>query len=189
MADRRWVNPPRLRSVELETKERHSTWIELFFDLAFAVAVAQLSNLISHHPSATSFLHYLLLFAPVWFIWVGFTVYADRFDTDDVPHRLAVLAGMLVIAALAVHVDDAFSGGSIPFTLCSIFARAILVAMNVRAMRAVPAARAFISYYVRGWSIGLLLWVISLAVPEPGRYVVWGVAVLIEVVTPSVAEH
>ena len=110
MADRRWVNPPRLRSVELETKERHSTWIELFFDLAFAVAVAQLSNLISHHPSATSFLHYLLLFAPVWFIWVGFTVYADRFDTDDVPHRLAVLAGMLVVAAVAVHIDDAFSG-------------------------------------------------------------------------------
>jgi len=189
MADRRWVNPPRLRSVDREPGERHATWVELFFDLAFVVAIAQLSHLISNDPSAKSFLHYGLLFAPVWFIWVGFTVYADRFDTDDVPHRLAVLAGMVVIAALAVHVDDAFTGGSIPFALCSIFARAILVAMNVRAMRAVPAARAFIAYYVRGWSIGLVLWVVSLAVPEPGRYVVWGLAVLVEVATPLVAER
>jgi low temperature requirement protein LtrA len=189
MADRRWVNPPHLRSVDREPGERHATWVELFFDLVFVVAVAQLSHLISNDPSAKSFLHYALLFAPVWFIWVGFTVYADRFDTDDVPHRLAVLVGMVVIAALAVHVDDAFSGGSIPFALCSIFARAILVAMNVRAMRAVPAARDFIAFYVRGWSAGLLLWVVSLAVPEPGRYAVWGVAVLVEVATPLVAER
>jgi low temperature requirement protein LtrA len=189
MADRRWVNPPHLRSVDREPGERHATWVELFFDLVFVVAVAQLSHLISNDPSAKSFLHYALLFAPVWFIWVGFTVYADRFDTDDVPHRLAVLAGMVVVAALAVHVDDAFSGGSIPFTLCSIFARAILVAMNVRAMRAVPAARDFIALYVRGWSVGLLLWVVSLAVPEPGRYVVWGLAVLVEVATPLAAER
>jgi len=68
-------------------------------------------------------------------------------------------------------------------------ARAILLAMNVRAMRAVPAARDFIAYCVRGWSVGLLLWVVSLAVPEPGRYVVWGVAVLVEVTTPLLAER
>jgi low temperature requirement protein LtrA len=186
---RRWVNPPRLRSAGGESGERHATWVELFFDLVFVVAIAQLSHLISHDPSADSFLHYGLLFAPVWFIWLGFTVYADRFDTDDVPHRLLVLAGMAVTAALAVHVDDAFSGGSIPFALCSILARAILLAMNVRAMRAVPVAHNYIAYYVRGWSVGLLLWVVSLAVPEPGRYVVWGVAVLVEVVTPLVAER
>src|SRR3979409_1593900 len=189
MPDPRPLHPPRLRSADREPGERHATWVELFFDLVFVVAVAQLSHLISNDPSAKSFLHYTLLFAPVWFIWVGFTVYADRFDTDDVPHRLLVLAGMLVIAALAVHVDDAFSGGSIPFALCSILARAILLAMNVRAMRAVPVAHAYIAYYVRGWSVGLLLWVVSLAVPEPGRYVVWGVAVLVEVVTPLVAER
>jgi low temperature requirement protein LtrA len=189
MPDPRWVNPPRLRSTDREPGERHATWVELFFDLVFVVAVAQLSHLISNDPSATSFLHYTLLFAPVWFIWVGFTVYADRFDTDDVPHRLLVLAGMAVIAALAVHVDDAFSGGSIPFALCSILARAILLAMNVRAMRAVPAARDYIAVYVRGWSAGLLLWIVSLAVPEPGRYIVWGAAVLIEVATPLVAER
>jgi low temperature requirement protein LtrA len=189
MPDPRWVNPPRLRSTDREPGERHATWVELFFDLVFVVAVAQLSHLISNDPSATSFLHYALLFAPVWFIWVSFTVYSDRFDTDDVPHRLLVLAGMAVVAALAVHVDDAFSGGSFPFALCSILARAILLAMNVRAMRAVPAARDYIAFCVRGWSAGLLLWVVSLAVPEPGRYVVWGAAVLVEVATPLIAER
>lgn len=189
MPDPRWVNPPRLRSTDREPGERHATWVELFFDLVFVVAVAQLSHLISNDPSAKSFLHYGLLFAPVWFIWVSFTVYSDRFDTDDVPHRLLVLTAMAVVAAVAVHVDDAFSGGSFPFALCSILARAILLAMNVRAMRAVPAARDYIAFCVRGWSAGLLLWIVSLAVPEPGRYVLWGVAVLVEVATPLMAER
>jgi low temperature requirement protein LtrA len=189
MADRRWVNPPRLRSIEPDTAERHATWIELFFDLVFVVAIAQLSHLISDDPSTTAFLRYAALFVPVWSIWLGFTVYADRFDTDDVPHRILMLAGMFGVAAIAVHVDDAFGGGSIPFTLTSIAPRAVLLAMNVRAMRAVPVARDHQAAYLRGRSLGLLLWIASLAVPVPGRYVMWGAAVVVEVGTPLLTER
>ena len=39
--------PPRLRTAE-EREARHATWLELFFDLVFVVAVAQLASLLSH---------------------------------------------------------------------------------------------------------------------------------------------
>ena len=39
--------PPRLRTTE-EREDRHATWLELFFDLVFVVAVAQPASLLSH---------------------------------------------------------------------------------------------------------------------------------------------
>jgi low temperature requirement protein LtrA len=128
----------------------------------------------------------LALFAASWFVWVGFTTYADRFEVDDMVHRLLVLGAALATIVIAIHVDDAFHGGSIPFALASIAARVFLIAVNVRALRAVGDARRFQAFYVRGWLVGLALWIVSLAVPTPARYVVWGVAVAIEVGTPLV---
>jgi hypothetical protein len=38
--------PPRVRALD-ESQGRRATWLELFFDLVFVVAVAQLSNALS----------------------------------------------------------------------------------------------------------------------------------------------
>ena len=34
-------------------KERHASWLELFYDLVFAVAIAQLGQILSHDISIT----------------------------------------------------------------------------------------------------------------------------------------
>jgi low temperature requirement protein LtrA len=36
--------PPKLRQEECEEGERRATWLELFFDLIFVVAIAQLAH-------------------------------------------------------------------------------------------------------------------------------------------------
>jgi low temperature requirement protein LtrA len=173
----------RLRSTVTEPRP---TWLELFFDLVFVVVIAQLSALLEHGATATRFLEYFALFSVVWFTWVGFTAYADRFDVDDTTHRVLVLAAALANIVVAIHVDDAFHGGSAPFAEASIAVRILLLAVTDRARRKVPEARRFQAFYEVGWSIGLALWIASLAVPTPWRYVVWGVAVLVEVGTPLV---
>jgi low temperature requirement protein LtrA len=175
----------RVRSHDTEARP---TWLELFFDLVFVVVLARLSDLLASNPEPKDFLEYFGLFVAVWFTWVSFTVYSDRFEVDDVLHRLLVLAAMLATIVVAIHVDDAFSGGSAPFALASIGVRALLVAVNLRAVRTLAEARRFEGRYVVGWSIGLALWAASLAVPTPARYVVWGVAVAVEVLTPLVVE-
>jgi low temperature requirement protein LtrA len=51
------------------------------------------------------------LFLPAFIAWQGFSLYADRFDTDDdLVFRTVMLLGMLAIAALAVQIPDVVQG-------------------------------------------------------------------------------
>ncbi|HEX3318452.1 MAG TPA: low temperature requirement protein A [Solirubrobacteraceae bacterium] len=171
----------RLRSTATEPRP---TWLELFFDLVFVVALAQLSHLLVHGATATRFLEYFGMFVAVWFTWVGFTAYADRFDVDDATHRVLVLGAALANVVVAIHVDDAFSGGSAPFAKATIAARILLLAVTDRARRGIPEARRFQTYYEAGWIAGLALWVASLLVPTPLRYALWAAALAVEAGTP-----
>ena len=46
--------------------ERYATWLELFFDLVFVVAVTELAAVLHHDPSPVGFLAFAALFVPVW---------------------------------------------------------------------------------------------------------------------------
>jgi low temperature requirement protein LtrA len=81
----RFLEPPRLRTIDEDVRERHATWLELFFDLVFVVAVAQLADGLAEHHDGRGMLEFLALFVPVWWAWAGFTFYANRFDTTTSP--------------------------------------------------------------------------------------------------------
>ena len=53
-----------------------------------------------------------------------------------------------------------------------------------RAWRAVPDARPLIRFYGSGYSIGVAIWLASLAVAPPLRYVLWGIAQVFELSLP-----
>src|SRR5256885_17130619 len=93
--------PPRLRVIEDAEAERRATWLELFFDLVFVVAIAELAGVLHDKPDWGGLAHFVRLSVPVIWVWMNFIFYADQFDTDDVPYRLAGFAGMLAPAALA----------------------------------------------------------------------------------------
>src|SRR5215213_3056388 len=95
-------NRPRLRTIEPTEGERHASWLELFFDLVFVLAVAQVAHVLSAHADFGGFLKYAALFVPVWWAWVGFTFYADRFETEETTYRILMFAGMLAVAAMSL---------------------------------------------------------------------------------------
>ncbi len=177
------LRPPRLRTLE-DDGERHASWLELFFDVVFVVAIAQLAEELALDHSLRGFLVFGALFLPVFIAWQGFTIYADRFDTDDVVFRLAIFAAMLAIAALAVQVPDAAHGESTGFVVSYVVLRSLLVALYLRSYRHVPQARPLIARYAAGYSLGIALWLVSLAFPAPWRYVLWGVALAWEYSLP-----
>jgi low temperature requirement protein LtrA len=120
---------------------------------------------------------------------VGYTVYADRFDTDDLLHRVLVLAGMLAVVAMALSIHDALHGGSARFALAFVAVRGIVLLLNARARRHAAAARPLLNLYLTAFSIGASLWLVSVLVPEPARYLLWGVALVIELSAPWVGRH
>ena len=183
------VSPPRLRTGEAAEDERRASWLELFFDLVFVVAITQLGESLSRHVSAAGFLRFAALFVPVWWAWIGYTFYADRFDSDDVVQRVAMLGGMVAIAALAINIEDVSAGRSTGFALSYVALRGILIALYLRARRAVPQARQLATFYLTGFSLGTSLWVVSLAVGGAPRYWLWAVGLCIEIATPLLARR
>jgi len=183
----RWLVPPRLRTID-ETEERRATWLELFFDLVFVVAIAELAHQLAEDNSVDGFLIFAGLFVPVWVAWQGYSFYADRFDTDDLLFRAAYFAAMLAIAAMAVLIGDVAQGdASAGFALSYVVLRAIMLALYARAWRAVPEARPLIRFYGTGYSLSVAIWLASLAVDTPLRYVLWGIGLAIDLSLPPLS--
>jgi low temperature requirement protein LtrA len=183
----RWHDPPRLRALEDDGDERHATWLELFFDLVFVVAIAQLADGLAEDPSVHGFLVFAGLFVAVWWAWVGYTFYADRFDTDDPPHRVLMIVGMFTVAVLASVIPDAFHGETASFALAYAAVRAIVVLLNARAWWHLPVARPLLNVYIPAFTASIAIFVVSAAVAPPYRYWLWALALAIDLGTPLVS--
>lgn len=180
--------PTKLRLRPLDStggRERHASWLELFFDLVFVLAVAQVAHVLSAHTDLGGTLKFLALFLPVWWAWVGFTFYADRFETDETVYRVLMFAGMLAVAALSVTLENAFSGaGDTAFIICYVSVLALLVTLYIRSAYYVPLARAFSLQFIAGFGIAAVLLLISLLFEPPVRYIIWAAAAALELATP-----
>jgi low temperature requirement protein LtrA len=188
----RFVRPQTMRNLtsEQRAEERSSTWLELFFDLCFVVAVAALARGLHHDPNLDGMLRFLGLFVPVWWSWMIFTWYGTSFDNDDVPYRVTLFVAMLSILGLAasvgrIGVDPLAVVG---FVLAYSLMRLLVAGLFVRAGRNVPTdLRPFVAYYAAGNIIGATTWLSSLLVPAPFRYAVWAIGLAVELLGPILA--
>lgn len=181
--------PPRLRTAQDQEEERRATWLELFYDLVFVAAIAQVAHSLSEHVSLSGFLGYVLLFIPIWWSWVGATFYATRFDTDDLGHRLLTLLQMIAIAVLAVNVHHGLGENSTGFALSYITVRSILIIQYLVAGYHVPEARDLTTWYARGFGLAVIIWLLSIFVPAPWRFGLWGLGLIVDFATPLTAGH
>jgi low temperature requirement protein LtrA len=181
----RLLRPQVLRDPSEE--HRTSTWLELFFDLCFVVAVAALARGLHYDPTFDGALRFAAFFVPVWWAWMGFTWYATAFDNDDVVYRVTLLGAMLCILWLAASIDGLYEGETVSFVLAYTAMKLLLVGLYARAWRDATNVRLFAGVYAVGNAIGAGIWLSSLLVPVPGRYGIWALALLVELVTPMLA--
>ena len=184
----RW-RPPSLRVNSEIEGINHASWIELFFDLVFVVVIEQLSHYLSSHLSLLGFLQFAALFVPCWWAWTLFTFYVDRYDTDDVPHRLLILSGMLAVVFLAVTVHDALGKDAVGFVLSYLAIRSIVLLLYARSVRHVAVAWANLRLYLASYIPSTILWLSSLFVADSTRYILWGLAMAIELATPIIGSR
>lgn len=167
-------------------KERHSSWLENFYDLIVTIVVSQLI-IISHDVSLNGFVDFVILFIPVWWSWIGVTFYNTRFDTDDLGHRLLTLLQMAAAAFMAISVPNAFlSKNSAGFAISYAVIRILLVIEYVRTGHSAPATRPLTKRYSIGFSIAAAFWFISAFIPPPFRFLLWAAGLVIDIATPMV---
>ncbi|MCH7480763.1 MAG: low temperature requirement protein A [Chloroflexi bacterium] len=174
--------PLKLRD-PLAEKTRHATWTELFYDLVFVIAIAELGHSLSGDITPLGVFKFVALFIPIWRVWVHHTYYADRFDPDDSAHRLLTFAQMIAIAILAASVHAAVAATdntSIQFALSLVAVRVLLIVMYNRA-RPIEASRPLVNRLILTLSVGASLWFVSVFIPLPWRYLVWALALVSEI--------
>ncbi|GAB1541179.1 low temperature requirement protein A [Scytonema sp. NUACC21] len=185
-----WLQPPRLRiSAESEGDNGHATWLELFYDLVFVVAVSQVAHNLSKDISLSGFFGFVFLFMPIWWAWIGTTFYANRFDIDDIGHRLLIGVQMIAIAALAVNIHHGLDESSTGFALSYAAGRAVLVIEYLRAARHIPLARPLATRYAQGFAIAAAFWVLSIFIPAPLRFGFWALGLIVDFATPLTAKY
>jgi len=170
------VRAPALRTDQARTATR----LELFFDLAYVLVVAELATSLLHDATWAGLGQFAGLFIAIWFSWVGFTLYANRFDTDDVILRVVKLLATLAIAGCAASAAEATGSLCWAFASCFLAGRLLLLGLYARAWRHVREARTTIGIYLTVIAASAALWAVSLATEGTARYVLWGVAVAVD---------
>lgn len=177
------VLPPRIQREA--RSERRVTWLELFSDLIFVVAIGQLATRLYNDFSWIGLAKFSVLLIIVWWAWVGQTFYSTRFDSDDFFHRVLTMIQMFFVAALSLQIGRGFEGDSHLFALCYALVRGVLIYEYLRVGRHVPAVRPLTNGYAIGFSTAVALWCISALVPPPYRFVLWGAALITDYLTPT----
>ena len=101
----------------MSERGKRVSWVELYLDLVFVLAIGQLAHLIVDRPSTHSVWVALGLFVTLWWTWVGFAVLYNRRGADTPAERLLFLAGSVPAGVAAVAIEPASAGDVAVFAL------------------------------------------------------------------------
>ncbi|MEB0075808.1 low temperature requirement protein A [Pseudomonas sp. CCI3.2] len=161
--------------------------IELFFDLVFVFAVTQLSHSLLANLTVQGALQVTMLLLAVWWVWIFTSWITNWLDPERIPVRLALFALMLAGLLLSVSIPNAFTDRGPMFAFA-------YVAMQVgRTSFAIWAVRHEPLNMTRNFQ-RILVWLLCAGVFWTGggllddglRIGLWGVALVIELISPSV---
>jgi low temperature requirement protein LtrA len=174
---------------EFDVGDRSSTWLELFFDLCFAAAIAALADGLHAEPTLDGLWPFAALFVPVWWVWTEFTWFASAWDNDDLVHRVGTLSAMLLVLVLAASVPRVLDGNGTLFAVTYAGMHGLLVVMFARVLRHAGPAHRLARNSMIGNLIGGLIMLSSLWFDEPLRYWIWAIAVVALMAVPVLARQ
>src|SRR5438093_9550243 len=160
---------------------RRPGWTDLFFDLVFAAAIAQLSAPLDHDYSLYGIARFAFLLALVFLAWFGYTAFATQFAVDDVVERVLIVAQVFLVAVMAANATDALSSSDAAgFGAAYGGVRAILALQYAR-VSWVSGSGTLVRRRIGGLCVAVVVWVGAALLPLPYRYAGWAVALLMDI--------
>ena len=162
---------------------RKATWFELFFDLVFVVAVAALAGALSHHYDWKGFSEFAFLFLVLWWLWLGHTFHASRFDKDRPDQWAMGFAQILAVVFIAYGASDAFGARAWAFAGGVAAFKAFLMLGYLREIRR-PGLSRLCTIYGAIYAVQAALWAGSIWAEPSLRMALWALALTLDIVTP-----
>jgi low temperature requirement protein LtrA len=111
---------------------RRVTWAELFFDVVFVFVITQVTELLRLDHGPKGLLQALVVFVPVYWAWVGISVYADTHEVDAVVDRLGLLVVGMASMFMALAMPGAYRDRGVLLGSSYFAARIILALLALR---------------------------------------------------------
>src|SRR4051812_24271574 len=92
-----WWGAPRKFDPNFE--ERRISWLELFYDLVYVIAISRITHMLSSDLSVSTFAGYCSLFALIFWGWLNGSLYHDIHGNLGLRTRLITLWQMMIISA------------------------------------------------------------------------------------------
>jgi len=106
--------------------EKRVSWAELFFDLVFVFAVTEVSALLEHDHAWSGLLRALVVFVPIYWMWVGAAIQTNLRDVSRPLVRLEVFGIALTAVLMAIALPHAYDTLGLLFALAYWTGRIIL---------------------------------------------------------------
>jgi low temperature requirement protein LtrA len=156
-------------------------WVELYLDLVFVLAVAELTRNIVVDPRFSTVLRTLGLFVAIWWTWIGFAVLYNRHGSDHAAERTLFLVASVPVAVTAVATGAASQGDPKMFALGLAITRVLLAAAHARDDNPESdVGDALRRRTAQTYAVSAALYLITIWVPSPFRYAIWALALACE---------
>jgi low temperature requirement protein LtrA len=169
------------RAAELlrRPEDPRATFLELFFDLVFVLALAQLSQGLLDHLNWSGAFQTLVLLLAMWWVWSHTAGATDRFDPQRPPIQLLVIASMLGGLVMAAAAPEAFGKRGLFFAGAYVAIQIGGHLVLVLLLRGHEGQRAFVR--ILFWfGVSAVPWIAGALAHDTARVALWTLAVAVD---------
>jgi len=177
-----WWGPP--KKFDERKNERKISWLELFYDLVYVAAIAQVTHHLSNHLSWHELLFSFLLFSLIFWSWINGSQYYDLHGSDSIRTRLLTFWQMLGVAAVAITIPDAYEGHHQNFAIAFAIIELLITYLWWSVGIYDRSHRVFNIYYTVNYLIAFALLITSVFFTNGTAMILW-VIVLVLNLTPG----
>jgi low temperature requirement protein LtrA len=164
-----------------EEIDRHTSYLELFFDLVVVFAFTQVSTLILHDPSAAGFARAALVLGMIWWAWGGYAWMTNAIDIESTAVRLVLLVCMAAMLFMALAVPAAYHEQGLWFVAPYLVVRLLHVLLYLWGLRHEPAHFAAFLRLAPWFLVAPAIAFAGGLVDGDARTLLWGVSLAIDV--------
>jgi low temperature requirement protein LtrA len=165
--------PPRPHGEQ--PRERTVGPLELFYDLAVVVLVAQAARHLAGHLTWRGLGEFAVVFTLVWIAWTNGSLYHELHGHDDARSRSTFLVQILVLTAIGAFIPQAGGARGAAFAVAAAVLFAILAVLWLLASRGDrPEYRRPSRLYVTGTAACAVLLAGTALLPTSARIPAWG---------------
>jgi low temperature requirement protein LtrA len=165
--------PPRAHGEQ--PRERVVGPLELFYDLAVVVLVAQAAHHLAGHLTWRGLGEYAAVFTLVWIAWANGSLHHELHGREDARGRSTFLLQILVLAAMGAFIPTAGGARAAAFAVAAAVLFAVLTVLWLLAARGDrPEYRRSSRLYITGTAACAVLLAGSAFLPAGARTPAWG---------------